>query len=316
MTGHSELAPGRVDPRGTEGEVDLPGPRRRRRRAPAGLLFVAPALVLIGFFVVYPLVRLAYLAFTEYDGLQPEQWVGFANYADLLAWEQFHRFLLNTTLLLLGIPVWIVVPFTLAVAMFGVRGSGPARAVLLLPALLPPVVVGSVFRIILADNGPLNALLRSIGLDVLAPAWLSDPSVVLMTVVLVIAWGVTGMGVMFYSAGLSTMDEEVVEAAILDGATWRQLVWHVYRPALRPVTRFWMLLLVLLTVTSFFPWIFSLTKGGPGGTSTTVDYAIYQSGLVNNDLGRAAAISVVGILFVALVLAVIRAARRLSGADR
>lgn len=302
----------RADPRGSPAAM----PRRRhRRRVPAGLLFVAPALLLIGFFVVYPLLRLAYLSLTEYDGLAPEQWIGLGNYLELLEWEQFHRFLLNTTLLLLGIPVWIAVPFILAVAMFGVRGSGPARAVLLLPALLPPVVVGSVFRIILADNGPLNALLRTLGLDVLAPAWLSDPGVVLVTVVLVIAWGVTGMGVMFYSAGLTTMDQEIVEAAILDGAAWRQLVWHVYRPALRPVTRFWMLLLVLLTVTSFFPWIFSLTKGGPGGASTTIDYAIYQSGLVNNDLGLAAAISVVGIVFIALVLAAIRAGRRLFGRE-
>lgn len=290
--------------------------RRRRPRVPAGLFFVLPALVLIAFFVVYPLLRLVYLSFTKYDGLQAAQWIGFANYLELVNWDQFRQFVLNTALLLLGIPLWIAVPFMLAIAMFGVRGSGPARALLLLPALLPPVVVGSVFRIILADNGPLNTALRSIRLGALTLAWLSDSRVVLVTVVLVIAWGVTGMGVMFYTAGLVTMDQEIVEAAILDGAAWRQLVWYVYRPALRPVTQFWSLLLVLLTVTSFFPWIFSLTKGGPGGASTTIDYAIYQSGLVNNDLGRAAAISVIGVLFIAVVLAAISAWRRLSRSER
>jgi ABC-type sugar transport system permease subunit len=281
------------------------------RRSAAGIAFVIPAAALIAFFVIYPLVRLAFLSLTRYDGLSAAEWIGLDNYRYLLQWDAFHRILLNTVLLLLGIPIWIAVPFVLAVAMFGARGTGPVRAVLLLPALLPPVVVGSIFRIVLADGGPVNATLRWAGLGFLAPQWLSGPNFVLVTVVLVIAWGVAGMGVMFYSAGLATMDQEVVEAAVIDGARWRHLVWHIYRPALRPVTRFWVLLLVLSTVTSFFPWIFSLTKGGPGVRSTTIDYAVYQEGLVNNELGRASAISIIGIVFVAVVLAVIGAGRRM-----
>jgi ABC-type sugar transport system permease subunit len=285
------------------------------RRSFAGAYFVLPAFVLVAFFVIYPLGRLLFLSFTKYDGLSAARWVALDNYTYLWHWHDFHQIVLNTALLLIGIPLWVVVPFLLAVAMFGVRGGGPVRVVLLLPALLPPVVVGSIFRIVLADSGPVNSTLRLAGLGSLAPQWISGNDVVLVTVVLVIAWGMTGMGVMFYSAGLSAMDPEVTEAAVLDGAAWHDMVWHIYRPALRPVTRFWLLLLVLSTVTSFFPWIFSLTKGGPGVQSTTIDYSIYQAGLINNDLGRASAISVIGIVFVAVVLTVITIGRRILGRE-
>jgi ABC-type sugar transport system permease subunit len=259
-------------------------------------------LVAVAVFALYPLGRVVYLSLTDYTGFGAPRFLGLDNYTTLLHSTGFHRVMLNAVLLLAGMPLWVGIPFLIAVALFGQPRAGSVRSLLLIPGILPPVVAGAVFRIFLADGGPANSSLRGVGLDSLALSWLGSDPLVLVTVVTVILWAVMGTGVMFYSAGLATMPYETVEAAILDGASWRHLVWHIYRPALRPVTSFWILILVLSTITSFFPWIYSLTRGGPGYASTTIDYYIYQTGLVNGQYGLASAASVVGILFVAVVL--------------
>jgi ABC-type sugar transport system permease subunit len=297
----------------------VPAARRRARSARrgdriAGLLFVAPLVVMLVIFAVVPLGRVIAYSFTRYDGLTPAEWVGLDNYRFLVEWHDFWRIVLNNLLLVCGIVVWVAVPFVLAVVIFGHRRANLVRTVLFIPALLPPIVIGGVFRLLLADQGPLNEALRAVGLGALAKPWLADESIVLLSVVGVIAWAVMGTGVMLYSAGLAQISPSYVEAAVLDGARWRQLVWHIYRPALRPVTRFWVLLLTVGTVTSFFPWIYGLTQGGPGIASTTLDFQVYVSGIQESRLGLGSALAVVGILMIVLLLAVQVAAARVRRA--
>ena len=138
----------------------------------------------------------------------------------------------------------------------------------------------------------------------------------LPSLIAVIAWATMGTGVLLYSAGLSSLSRDYVEAAIVDGARWHQLVWSIYRPALGPVTRFWVLLLTIATVTSFFPWVLGLTQGGPGIASTTLDYQVYRSGVQTSRLGLASAIAIVGVLVVAILLAGQAVLRRLRGNDQ
>lgn len=267
-------------------------------------------LAAVGVFVLYPLGRVVYLSLTDYDGITAPVFSGLDNYETLVQSDGFRRVMLNVGLLLLAMPLWVGIPFLIAVALFGQRGAGGVRSLLLIPGILPPVVAGSVLRIFLADDGPANASLDAVGAGGLSQSWLSADPLVLVTVAVVILWAVMGTGVMFYSAGLATMPYETVEAAVLDGARWRHLVWHIYRPALRPVTSFWILLLIVSTVTSFFPWVFSLTQGGPGYASTTIDFYVYQSGLVQGQLGVASAASVVGIVVIAVLLPLATLRRR------
>lgn len=300
--------PGPADarPPGDAGATPRTRPARRRARRHAargtGLLFLLPALAVVGFFILYPLVRMLYLSLTKYDGLSEPEFVGLSNYAYLAHWPDFRRILANTFLLLLGVPIWVIGPLLLSVVLFGRRRAGVYRVLFLVPALLPALVVGLIFRIVLSEQGPVNSGLRAVGLGSLAKGWVSSDPWVLVTIVAVIAWGLFGMGVLFYSAALSTIPAETIEAAILDGASWNRLVWHILCPELMPAVRFWVSFLALSTVTAFFSWIFTLTRGGPGVASTTLDFAVYQLALVRSDLGRAAAVSVVGIAVLALVL--------------
>ena len=267
-----------------------------------GLLFVLPVLTLVGVFVYAPLVDAVLHSFTRWDGIGPATWVGLANYQNLVDSRDFHEVLTNQVILVAGVAVWVVVPLWLAMLLHERRFAGLTRALLLIPPLLPPVIVGSVFRMILSDPGPVNTTLRGVGLDALALGWLTDTDLVLFSIMFIIAWATMGTGVLFYSSALSSLDPALPEAARMDGAAWRQVAWHVYRPHLRPVTRFWMLLLTVATVTAFFPWIYPLTQGGPGISSTTLDFDIWGTGIRDGQFGRASAIAVVSLVFIALLL--------------
>jgi len=266
-------------------------------------------------FVYAPIVRLGYYAFTDYNGLSDPEWVGLDNFSTLLRDEDVHRAILNTVLLTAGLAVWVTLPFVLSVIIFGRRSANIVRAILFLPALLSPLIVGRAFRLVLADNGPVNEILRSIGLGGLAQPWLTSEVWVIPALIAVIAWATMGTGVILYSAGLAALSRDYVEAALVDGARWHQLVWHIYRPALGPVTRFWVLLLTIGTVTAFFPWVFGLTQGGPGIASTTIDYQVYRSGVQTSRLGLASATAIIGVLVVAVLLSVQLLIRRLRGTD-
>ena len=151
--------------------------------------------MLIGFFVYSPLTQVVRYSFTDWNAIDPARGVGLRNYRYLLHSSDFHTILVNQIVLLLGIVVWITVPFGIACSLHGLRWSNIVRALLFIPPLLPPVVVGSIFRIILDDKGPVTASLRAIGLDAVAPHWLTGRWTVLVSIIGVITWATMGIGV-------------------------------------------------------------------------------------------------------------------------
>jgi ABC-type sugar transport system permease subunit len=283
-----------------------------RRLDWTAVAFICPIAVLVLLMVFIPIGRTIYYALCNYQGLGSPQFTGLANFRNLAADPTFRRVILNNLLLVFGLFLWVTVPFILAVILYRRSRADVIRTILFVPVLLPPVVVGTAFRIILADNGPVNGVLGAIGLGHIEPGWLTDQHLVLLSVALVITWAVMGSGVLFYSAGLAAMPYELTEAALIDGAEWRHLVWHVYRPGLRHVTRFFALLLTVSTVTGFFPWIFGLTQGGPGVSSTTLDFDVYESGILGGNYGAASAIAVCSIIFLCMVLGCFIVLPRLS----
>jgi ABC-type sugar transport system permease subunit len=307
---HRKAASSAVDrhPVGRERRVRTrfldPSSRLRARRGVSRWLFVAPTLVLLIIFVFSPLVMAIGLSVFQWSGIGEPTFVGARNFQILVRSEDFHRILLNNTFLLLGLAIWVTLPLLVAVMLQGLRGASLFRAAFLIPLVLPPVVIGRAFRLLLTDDGLLNETLRGLGLDVLAFGWLTDDRLVNISVIWMIAWATFGMGVLFYSAGLAAISTEMVDAARVDGAAWGQLLRHIYAPSLAPVTGFLVLLLTVSTMTAFFPWIFGLTRGGPGVASTTLDYQVYQSGIRGGRYGVASAIAVVVLVYLAILLLV------------
>lgn len=262
----------------------------------AAFLFVAPALLLVVVFRMVPLGWGFLLSFTETSRDGPV-FVGLSNYAALANDSAFRDSLINTMILLATLPVWVALPMLLAILIHqGVPGGRLFRAVYFFPAVLSAVIIGSIFNVVLRYDGSLNAALKALGND--AVDWLGSGSTALASLIAVQLWATFGMSVLIFLAGLSTVSEELIEAARLDGASPGQIMWHVILPSLRPILEFVAVVTTIGVLTSMFGLIYVLTAGGPGTATTLPEFLIWLEQGKMNRPGYAAAISMV--LFVVL----------------
>jgi multiple sugar transport system permease protein len=213
--------------------------------------------------------------------------------------------LVNQVWLLLGIPLWILVPLLLSLLLHeGVLAPGVFRSIYFFPAIASPALLGLLFTFVFGPQGPLNKLLEDAGLASLTHDWLQDPALVKPILIVVLLWATVGTGTLIFSAGLSAIPTEYFEAASIDGANWLQRLRHVMIPSLRGLIELWAVILVINVFTQAFPWIYTLTHGGPGYASTTMDYDIYSNALNYGAFGLAAAEMVVLLFIVAVVLGI------------
>jgi ABC-type sugar transport system permease subunit len=266
--------------------------------------FLLPIVLVVGVAIVVPTASAITHSFTSWNPGYASPWVGLRNYLDLARSASFQQILENQGFLLLGLPLWIFGPLVIASALHErVPAPGLFRTVLFFPATASPAVIGILFTMILAPTGPLNTALRKIGLGALAGNWLADPRLVKPTLIVVLAWATLGTGVVIFSAALGAVPQELFEAAELDGATWLQRFRYVVLPGVRRIVELWAVILVVTVFVAIFPWIFTLTRGGPGYSSTTIDFDIYQNALGYGYFGTAAAESVYLLVIVGLVIA-------------
>lgn len=278
------------------GPSRAPRGRRRYRHGWVGWLFLAPAIALIGTFTITPFLQAILLSFQSWDGVSPDTpWVGLANYefiaGDRIFWASMRNVLFFGAV---GFFIGNGVALGMALAVNSItKGKTFFRTVYYLPGVLSVVVVGLLFRFILAPgNGILNRLLDMVGLDDWQQNWLGDPGVALPTVAAVFIWFHWGFGFLLFLAGLQDVPKELYEAAELDGArrwnTFRYITW----PHLAPVTTI-VSLLTLLAALQIFGTVQVLTNGGPGYHTMVPTLAIYNEAFVNWRYGSAAAMSVV-----------------------
>jgi multiple sugar transport system permease protein len=257
-------------------------------------VFVLPsALLVVGLMIlpgVYALTRSTY----DWSPGYPSDFVGLDNFRELFRSETFREILHNQAVLLLGVPLWTVLPLSVAFVLHErVPAGGLFRTIFFFPAILSPAIVGILFRSILAPEGFFNETLRAAGLGAVARPWIDDSSLVKPTLIAVFAWASLGLGVVIFSSALSAVPLDQLESARIDGAGWwRRLRWIVF-PAVRPTVVLWAFFQVIGLFLFSFGWIFVLTLGGPGVSSTTIDFDIYQNALNYGFFGLAAAESVV-----------------------
>jgi ABC-type sugar transport system permease subunit len=285
------------------------------RRLVVPLTLLLPAFCLLVWLVAYPAGDAFHLALTNWDGINSPQSVGLHNVSDLLHDKQFKESIFHNLAIVAAMPIWIGLPYALA---WGLHSKIPGwrffRFAFFLPVVLSPVVIGVYYGIVLRPDGPFNGLLRTIGLGGLTHEWLNDPSIALPVVISIIIWSTFGIGVLIFLAGLSNLDTEQIDAARVDGASRWQVQRHVIFWQLLPVVEFWAVLVVIASFTAFFPLIFALTHGGPGTSTYTVDFDLYQEAFTSGRLGYSAAIGVALLLMMAAIagvtLALLRARRR------
>ncbi|MEU8424867.1 sugar ABC transporter permease [Micromonospora sp. NPDC048835] len=264
----------------------------------APYILVAPAVLIIVLLRLYPLILGVNFSFTG-DGDQNGEAVGLGNYQELFGDQLFRTALRNVGLLVLLLPVAVAIPGLLATFIYlRVPGHRFYRSVYFFPAVLSPVIVGAIFNLLLAFDGPLNAVLGSFGIG--AVDWLGDPDIAMFMVVGVHIWATFGMALVVFLAGFATLDAALLDAARVDGASLRQVVWHVIVPSLARTIQFVFVTTMIGMLTSMFGLLFVMTSGGPEGSTYLPEYYIWiQQGQMNRPALASAAST---ILFVIMLV--------------
>jgi len=298
-------------------ETSLSSPRSRIRRGSGlvrrrhsehfiALVLLLPAIALLGWLLLFPIGDAVHLSFTSWDGFSAPRWIGIQNFSELIHDPRFKSALLHNLAFIASIPVWIAVPYSIAWCLHReIAGWRFFRFAFFLPCVLSPVVIGAYYGIVLNPSGPLDSVLRSIGLGGLALEWLNEPSIALPVVISIIIWMTFGIGVLLFLSGLANLDTEQIDAARVDGASPLQVQKHVIFWQLLPVIEFWTILIVITSFIGVFPLIYVLTRGGPGTSTFTVDYLLYTEGFSNGNFGYAAAMGIALLVIIGVTSAVV-----------
>ncbi|RYJ32028.1 sugar ABC transport system, permease protein [Streptomyces sp. L-9-10] len=269
---------------------------------------VLPCVGLLLVFAYWPVVRGVVLGLYDTDLLgEPSRFVGVEHYVDLVADPELRRALLATGAIA-GLSVLLSVGGALAAALPLRRAARKPRAVvsvlLSLPFAFSAAASAAVFAGLFAPAvGTLNQMLAQLGVG--GPQWLQSPTWAIISISIATAWYEFGFAFLVLLAALSRLDQEVIEAAALDGASGARLAWSVIIPMLRPSLVF---LLVTQTINGLqvFTQVQVLTRGGPSGATSTLVYELYQRafGEALPQIGSASALAVVLLALVLVITAI------------
>ena len=267
------------------------------KRKPSGYLYILPAVVLLGLFIVYPFIRAGQYSFLSWDGVGPSHWVGGFN------WEQIYLDPVERGSLVNAATLFIffsLVPVALGLAIVSLlartrrRGMGVFRVIFFLPQVLVTVVIAVVWTWILAPGGTgsLNGVIHALGLGpAIGPAWLGDFSTALLAIGLVGTWTEFGLCFVLFLAGIQRIPSEMFDSARIDGAGLLREFRSVIVPMLRREIGAAITISVVASLQSF-PLIYQATNGGPGTATTTPGLLVYRDAFQLGDVGGASALGI------------------------
>lgn len=261
--------------------------------AVAAWIFLAPALILLSLFILWPIAYLFYLSFTSgmftSDGIH---WIGLNNYWRLLSNSDFWQVIFNTIYFTLATVIpSLVIPLGLAILLnqtLPLRGL--LRSVYFLPSIISLVAAGLGFRWLFQNDGAVNTLLDAIGIK--AIPWLSSTVWAMPVLIILGIWKQLGFNMVVFLAGLQTIPPSRYEAAELDGANAWQKFWHITLPGLQSTLIFAIITTMIFTLRSF-EQVYVMTGGGPLNSTNLMVYYIYQEAFAQFDFGYAAAAATV-----------------------
>jgi len=269
-------------------------------------LFLAPALVLIGAFVLYPILSVVYYSFTDYSISTPPEWIGLANYQKLVGDPTFWLALTHSIVYLLVTPILIVLSIGLAIIVNRhLRGIHVFRALYYVPAVAGTIAIGISWRWLFDTNGFINSVLLSLGLIDEKIQWLSEPAATLPIAMLLTIWAGVGYYSVIFLAGLQNIPEELYDAARIDGCNDFQKHRYISVPGLRPQIVF-VFVISSLAALKVFDEIYVLTNktGGVLDSGTTIVFYLWEQAFRLTHAGYASAIAIV-LLFVTLAFSIV-----------
>jgi multiple sugar transport system permease protein len=281
---------------------------------------LVPALAWLAFSQGYPLVYSLFVSFQNWSLASsdtPQGFIGFGNYLRVASDPQFQHGLLLSGFFVGSVAIELVLGFALAYCSLGERRSLQLfRTLLIIPMVIAPIAVGTLWRLLLdANSGLVNAVLGAVGLH--GADWLGNQSSAIVSVIAVDVWEWIPFSMIIYTAAMSGIDPALLESARLDGASPWRIIRHLLIPMLLPAT---LMICVFRVIDAFLviDVVFSMTYGGPGFSTTTATLWTYNSGLKYFNMGEASAASWL-MLAVCLIIATAllglrsRAERRSAG---
>lgn len=260
------------------------------------LIFILPAVLGTLIFIVIPVFFSFSLSFVDWDLLSPMKFVGLSNFKDVLTDSMFVQVLINTFVFAIASSVFaVIIPLVLACILnTKIRGSNFYKTAYFLPFITPMIVIAIVWQWVFDPNiGLLNQILHT------HIKWLYDVRFAMPALITVSVWKLIGYNMIIFLSGLSTINQEVLEAAKIDGANSWQVFKNVTVPLLSPTIFF---VIVITSISSFqvFDLIYVMTQGGPDNSTMVLVYSIYKYAFEYFDVGKASAIAYIlfAIIFV------------------
>jgi len=269
-------------------------------------LFLAPALLVIAVFVLYPIGAVVYYSFTEYNIMTPPEWVGLRNYEQLLRDDIFWKAVGNSFIYLLVTPLLISLSIALAIVVNRrLPGIRAFRALFFIPVVSGSIAVGIAWRLMWDTNGIINGILLSLGSIQEPVQWLAEPAYTLPIAMALTTWLGLGYYMMIFLAGLQNIPEELYDAAVIDGCNGWQKHWYVSIPGLRPQITF-VAVVSSLAALQVFNEIYTLTGslGGVLNSGVTMVFYLWRKAFRLNQAGMASAIAMV-LLVITLAFSII-----------
>ncbi len=265
-------------------------------------LFLAPALIVIGIFVLYPVVDLFYLSLCKANILGRTRFIGLDNFVSLLSSLDFANSV-KATVIFMAVVVVAQTAIALAVAILvegESRAMGALRTIYFIPVVIPFVVASFLWKFIYdPDIGLIGSIFQALHLP--RTGFLADPSQALGSLIVACVWKSWAFFTMIFLSGLKEIPRELYESAAMEGAGWAQRVRFVTLPLLRRIILFVVVVTTMDSVAKVFTPVFVMTQGGPRGVTDLLVYFDWRTAFRLGDIGYASAIAVFMFVFVLLI---------------
>ena len=265
-------------------------------------LLVAPSLIFMLIFTVYPIFRSVYLSLTKYRlGMQAPEFIGIENYINLAGSSLFWKVMGNTLYfaLITIVPSMVVGLFLATIVNRRSRMTGFVRTAYFYPVVMPMIAIASIWMFIyMAKNGLFDQMLQSLGLEPMNV--LSSKKTVLPAMAFMYVWKEAGYLMVFFLSGIQSISDEVNEAARIDGAD----SWTIFRKITLPLLAPTFLFVSTIALTNSFKLVdhvVIMTEGAPNNASTLLLYYIYQQGFTNFNYGVSSALTTVMLVLLMIV---------------
>ncbi len=265
-------------------------------------LYLSPALLLILLVFVYPVFDLLQRSTTQVvDGTL--KWTGLLAYRLALSDPVFWISISNNLRLFLAVPILVALSLVFSSLIFErIRGWRFYRTMVFIPYVLAIPVVGIIFSYILQLHGVFNTVLGAAGLEGIARDWLGSTKTAIWAIMFVIVWKELGFGIVLFLARMSSISEELFDAAKLDGASWWAQLVNVTIPQMATVIEFYVIINSITMLSWLFSYILVMTKGGPGTSTWVMEYFIYQKAFPYSQMQIASASAVLLLVFAATLM--------------